>query len=123
MDDILIHAPSYALGLERLRAVLQRLREAQFYCKIEKCAFMRTELKFLGHVMSADGLKVDPDKVAVVQAWPVPTNVSGVRSYLGMGNFLRKFIQGWSALTAPLNAVLKKDAPFVWSRTCLPDRL
>ena len=99
-------------------AVLDRLRTHPFFCKLSKCAFLKPELKYLGHVLSRDGLKVDPDKVAVVQGWPVPDSVSTVRSFLGMCNYFRWFIQGYAKLCTPLSSLLKKDAPFAWSAAC-----
>ncbi len=118
MDDILIHSATAAEHAVHLRAVLERLRTRRFFCKLSKCTFMASRVKYLGHVLSADGLKVDPDKVAAVQDWALPASVSHVRSFLGMTNYFRRWLQGYAALCTPLNALLKKGVPFIWSSAC-----
>ena len=69
---------------------------------------------YLGHIISKDGVKVDPAKTKAVDQYPVPTDVGGLRSFLGMANFFRKFVQGYSQMCAPLTKLLRKDAPFIW---------
>lgn len=118
MDDILVYSCSIEVHADHLRAVLQKLREEKLYAKRSKCQFMQTELEFLGHVVSADGIKVSPKKTAAVQAWPVPKDVSQVRSFLGLGNYFRKFIQGYSNLVRPMIELTKKDAVFNWTAEC-----
>ena len=81
--------------------MLQLLRQHKFFAKLSKCEFCRSELAILGHIVSADGLKVDPKKVSVVQDWPTPVNVGQVRAFLGLGNYFRRFIQGYSNLVRP----------------------
>ena len=118
MDDILIFSKSAAEHAEHVRLVLQKLREHALYAKHSKCEFGKRDVAFLGHVVSADGLKVDPKKVAVVQDWPAPLNVGHVRSFLGLGNYFRRFIQGYSNLVRPMNDLLKKGADFRWDERC-----
>jgi hypothetical protein len=112
MDDILIFSKDPDMHAEHLRLVLDRLRASRFYCKLDKCSFMQPEVKFLGHILTADGIIVDPDKVSVVQSWPVPSTVSRVRSFLGLGNYFRRFILNYAKLVAPLNKLLRKDTNF-----------
>ena len=73
---------------------------------------------FLGHIVSADGIKPNPSKIAAVQEWPSPTNVKDLRSFLGLATFFRRFVQGFSALVAPLTGLLRKEHAFVWDPTC-----
>ena len=74
---------------------------------MSKCEFFKPELKFLGHLISANGMRPDPKKVAAVQEWPVPANVYEVRSFLGLSKYFRKYIKGYSAIAAPLSDMLK----------------
>ena len=75
-------------------------------------------LSFLGHIVSADGLEVDPAKVAAVQRWPQPSDIGQVRAFLGLGDYFRKFIQGYSNLVRPLNDLLHRDAKSAWDERC-----
>ena len=75
-----------------------------------KCDFNKPEVKFLGHVVGRDGIKVDPaKKIAVIQEWPVPTSTTELRQFLGLANYFRKFIQGYSSLVAPLTTLISND--------------
>ena len=92
--------------LHHLRLVFERLRLHKIYAKMSKCHFNRQEVKFLGHIVGQSGLRVDPAKNAVVKEWPVPTNITELRQFLGLANYFRKFIQGYSSLAAPLTSTL-----------------
>ncbi len=118
LDDILVYSRNEAEHLVHLEHVLQILRKEQYYAKMKKCEFLKAELPFLGHVVSAAGVCVDPQKVAVVRDWPVPTSVPEVRSFLGLANYFRKFMQGYAAISAPLSDLTKKHARFVWTEEC-----
>lgn len=83
----IIHSPDARRHLIHLRAVRDRLRKHQFYCKISKCSFATEEVKFLGHILSSRGLHDDPDKLAFVDNWPLLNTVSHVRSFLGLCNY------------------------------------
>jgi hypothetical protein len=76
--------------------------------KLRKCKFAQRELGFLGHVVYPDGLAVDTDIVAVVSAWPLPDSAVQLRKFLGLGNYFRKFVQGYSSLVRPLNAPVEE---------------
>ena len=118
MDDLLIYSKNEQEHLRDLRAVLQTLREEKLYLKKEKCHFLKEEVEFLGHIVSKDGIKVDPTKVAAVKDWPTPKDVSEVRSFLGLTNYFRKFIVGYASVVRPMTALLAKDAPYTWSPQC-----
>ena len=76
------------------------------------------KVAFLGHVSSAEGISVDPQKIEAIVNWKPPTNVSEVRSFLGLAGYYRKFVEGFSKIATPLTNILKKDQKFEWSDTC-----
>ena len=102
IDDILVFSKTHQEHLHHLRLVLQVLRDNDFKIKLSKCDFERPEVKFLGHIVGQHGVKVDTDKVAVVQNWPTPTNIRAVRSFLGLAQYFRRFIENFSKIAAPL---------------------
>ena len=85
---------------------------------MSKCAWGQTELPYLGHIVSKDGIKVDTKKIQAVADWPEPTSLNETQRFLGHTNFFRKYIQGYSNLTGPLTALLKKNTPFLFSPGC-----
>jgi hypothetical protein len=118
LDDILIFSKIAEEHLSHLRQVLQTLRESHFYANPKKCDFMKEEISFLGHRVSANGLKVDPEKVRAVADWKVPRDVHGVRSFLGLANYFRRFLQGYSKMVFPLTDLTKKYMRFIWTSEC-----
>ena len=118
LDDILVYSKTMEEHAEHLRQVLQILRDQDFYAKLSKCSFAQSELEFLGHILGKDGLRVDPRKTAAVESWPTPTDISQVRSFLGLANYFRKFIKDYSLMTLPLTHLLRKDVPWHWSDNC-----
>uniref|UniRef100_A0A3P9MIP6 Gypsy retrotransposon integrase-like protein 1 n=1 Tax=Oryzias latipes TaxID=8090 RepID=A0A3P9MIP6_ORYLA len=103
LDDILVYSPTFDGHLTRLQTVFQRLRETGLKVKVEKCNFLQSSVRFLGHQISADGIGTDPDKVAAVKQWPVPASVKELRSFLGFCSYYRRFLQGFSQLAGPLH--------------------
>ena len=93
IDDILIYSKSHKEHGEHLRIVLQTLRTHQLYAKLSKCEFWLNSVSFLGHVISKEGVQVDPKKVEAVSNWPRPTNVTEIRSFLGMAGYYRRFVK------------------------------
>jgi hypothetical protein len=118
IDDILIYSRSMEEHEEHLRIVLQRLREHQLYVKFSKCEFWIKEVPFLGHVVSPEGIVVDPGKVKEVWEWKPPTSVSKVRSFLGLGGYYRQFIPNFSKIAKPITELLKRGYKYVWSEAC-----
>ena len=118
LDDILVYSKTPEDHVKHLKIVLDKLRSHHLFGKLAKCTFAVSEVPFLGHVISADGLKVDPEKTKVVQTWPVPHSVADMRAFLGFANYFRSFIAGYASNAAPLNALLKKDVSWTWSPKC-----
>jgi hypothetical protein len=118
IDDILIYSRSKEEHEEHLRIVLQLLRDHQLYVKFSKCEFYIKEVPFLGHVVSPEGITVDPSKVKEVLEWKLPTMVSEVRSFLGLADYYRRFIPNFSKITKPITELLKKGNKYLWSEAC-----
>ena len=118
IDDILVFSKSHEEHLEHLRIVMQTLRDNDFKIKLSKCEFEKPEVKFLGHIVGANGVKVDTDKISVIQNWCQPTNLSALRSFLGLAQYFRKFIQDFSKIATPLTNLTKKETPFIWDEQC-----
>jgi hypothetical protein len=118
IDDILIYSKNEEEHARHLRIVLTRLREHQLYAKFSKCAFWLEEIQFLGHVLSAKGIAVDPSKVKDILEWKPPTTVHQVRSFLGLAGYYRRFIPDFFKLVKPITSLLKNDTKFNWSLIC-----
>jgi hypothetical protein len=118
IDDILVYSQNDKEHEEHLRKVLQRLRDWQLYAKLSKCEFWITEVLFLGHIINRDGLDVDPKKVASILDWKVPKDVRGIKSFIGMAGYYRRFIEGFSKIARPIIALLAKKVEFKWTPAC-----
>ena len=112
IDDILIYSKNEEEHGQNLRLVLQRLRDQRLYAKFSKCQFWLKEVEFLGHVLSGAGVAVNPSKIADVLEWKAPTNVSEIRSFLGLAGYYRRFIENFSKIAKPMTDLLKKNRKY-----------
>ena len=114
IDDIVIATETIEDHLERIKEVFECLREAGFKMRAEKCDFMRTETKYLGRVVSAEGIKPDPAAVSKIQEWMPPRNREELQSFLGFANYYRDFIPFHAAKVQPMQELLRKNQHFYW---------
>ncbi|XP_074326624.1 putative mitochondrial protein AtMg00860 [Apium graveolens] len=103
---------------EHLRVVLETLRNNKLYAKYKKCEFWLDQVAFLGHIVSADGIKVDPAKVEAITNWPRPSTTTEVRSFLGLAGYCRRFVEGFSTIAMSLTQLTRKSNKFIWTDEC-----
>ncbi|GBG80333.1 hypothetical protein CBR_g30701 [Chara braunii] len=118
MDDILVFSTSYEGHVQHIEWALHALKDAGFKVAVEKCQFFLTEISFLGHVVTSQGLQPDPQKLTAVKDAPVPTSITQVRAFLGLASYYRRFVKGFTAIAGPLTNLLKKDQPLMWTPQC-----
>jgi predicted aspartyl protease/transposase InsO family protein len=118
LDDIIVYSSTLEQHLERLRIVLDRVSRCGMKLKTSKCALMQKSVHFLGHVISGDGVATDPEKVRLVEQWPVPANLGELRSFLGLTGYYRRYVDGYSRIVSPLTELTQKGRQFIWSETC-----
>jgi hypothetical protein len=118
IDDILVFSKTEEEHEKHLRLVLEKLRSNKLYAKFSKCEFWLTKVAFLGHVISAGGVSVDPGKVKDVLNWMPLTTASEIRSFLGLAGYYRRFIKDFSKIAKPMMKLLEKNKTFEWIAKC-----
>jgi hypothetical protein len=118
IDDVIVPAKSVEESFRRLEHVFQRLATANLKLKPSKCTFFKKSIKFLGHVVSPEGVHTDPEKIAAVRDWPRPTKAKHLRSLLGLCSYYRRFVKGFGDIARPLHKLCEKGAIFQWSSDC-----
>ncbi|XP_066313550.1 uncharacterized mitochondrial protein AtMg00860-like [Miscanthus floridulus] len=113
-NDILIYNMSWSEHLQHMGLIFTALRAHGLYLRRSKCSFGSLSVAYLGHVISADGIAMDSDKVAAVASWPMPHSPRGVHGFLGLTGYYRKFIHDFGSIVVPLTCLLRKEA-FVWT--------
>lgn len=117
LDDVVVFSKTFDEHLQRLEVVLQCLQEADLILNPKKCLFGAKQIKILGHLVSGEGIRPDPDKVLAVSNFPVPKNIHDVRSFLGLCSYFRRFIENFCHRAQPLQELVKGDAKFKWTNT------
>ncbi|TYJ96331.1 pol protein [Cucumis melo var. makuwa] len=118
IDDILIYSKTEVEHEEHLYRVLEILRANKLYAKFSKCEFWLKTVTFLDHVVSSEGVSVDPVKIEAITSWPRPSTISEIRSFLGLAGYYRRFVEDFSRIASPWTQLTRKGTPFVWSPAC-----
>jgi hypothetical protein len=118
INDILIFSKMEEEHEKHLRMVLEKLRSNQLHAKFSKCEFWLTKVFFLGHVISAEGISVDPSKVNDVLNWMPPMNASEIWSFLRLAGYYRRFIKDLSKIAKPMTRLLETNKDFDWTEEC-----
>ena len=118
LDDILIYSENELEHELHVRKVLERLRNAGLQIDLKKCEFHVTRTKYLGFIISTNGIEVDPEKISVVKNWKSPTTVKGVQSFLGFCNFYRRFIRDYGIIAKSMSNLIKTGVRFIWTQSC-----
>jgi len=113
-DDILVYSKSRTDHVDHLKQLLCAFREAKLFANRNKCIFLQTQVLFLGFIVFAQGISVEPDKVRAVGEWPEPNTFTEARSFHGLVSFYRRFIKHFSSMMTPITSCLKKG-PFQWT--------
>ncbi|XP_052482975.1 uncharacterized mitochondrial protein AtMg00860-like [Gossypium raimondii] len=116
IDNILIYSKFEIEHDEHLRVVLRILHEKKLYAKLSKCEFWLYEVMFLGHVVSSEGIRVDPKKIEAILHWKQLKNVNLIRSFLGLAEYYKRFLEGLSFIVAPMTKLLRKSEHFKWTK-------
>ena len=118
IDDILIYSKTIEEHAEHLKITLEILRKEKLYAKFSKCEFWLREVQFLGHVVSSEGIKVDPTKIEVVLNWERPRTPTEVRSFMGLVGYYRRFVKDFAKIATPLTKLTRKNEKFTWNDKC-----
>ncbi|CAI7807806.1 unnamed protein product [Closterium sp. NIES-54] len=114
LDDILIYSRDMKQHIKHLRRVFEILRQEKFYVKLSKSEFALKKVQFLGHMVSAQGVHVDPKKIEAVRTWKTPENVKELQQFLGFANYYNQFVPQYAKIVTPLTNLLNKNTPFKW---------
>ena len=119
LDDIIVFGRNFDQALANLVQVFERLKQAGLRLKPSKCSLFQTSVKFLGHMVSKEGVACDPEKIDCVRDWKTPKCVTEVRSFVGFASYYRRFIPYFAFIAAPLVRLTEKNAKFCWDQSCV----
>jgi hypothetical protein len=109
IGDILIYSKNREEHEEHLKLVFQVLREHQLYAKLSRCEFFQKQVHYLGHVISEEGVAIDPDKIKSIMDWPALKDVSDIGSFMGLAGYYRRFITGFFEIGCPITSLKKRE--------------
>ena len=118
IDDVIVFGENFEQHIARVSQVLERIKEAGLKLKPEKCHMLQTEVVFLGHKVSQNGIKPDPTNIAKIVQWPTPKTAKQVKQFVATGSYYRRFVENYASLARPLINLTKKGAEFVWNEAC-----
>jgi hypothetical protein len=114
LDDTLIYSDNFEEHQQHVRLVLDAFAKAGLHLKPKKCEFHQPEVKYLGLIISTEGIKMDPEKLHAIQDWEPPSNLKDIHAFLGFANFYCRFIRNYSHIVQPLTFLTRKGVPFAW---------
>jgi hypothetical protein len=114
LDDIIIYSDTMENHIIHLETILELLHIAGLKIKLEKCEFVMTEIIYLGHIISSEGIRPNPKKIEAVSNYPAPVNVNQLRTFLGLANYYRRYIKDFAKITHPLTESTKKNKAWIW---------
>ena len=115
IDDIVVFADTLEEHGEKLNPIMEKLRESNLQLNCDKCEILKNKVCYLGHILSQDGVRLDPKKLEAVEKFPRPKNVKNIRQFLGLSGYYRGFIQNFSRISKPLCKLLQKEVDFIWT--------
>ncbi|GFT08815.1 retrovirus-related Pol polyprotein from transposon 17.6 [Nephila pilipes] len=115
LDDIIIVGRTFEDHFRNIRRVLEKLKIANLKLNPSKCNLFRREVDYLGHIISAEGVRTDPEKISAVKNWSRPEDVHQLRSFLGLCTYYRKFVKGFSSIARPLHKLTEVKQKFLWT--------
>lgn len=108
LDDLIVFSDSFEQHLERLELILERLRKCGLKLSGKKCSFLQRKVKYIGHIVSENGIETDPEKTEKIRNWPTPTNPEEIRQFLGFAGYYRRFCKNFSQIAKPLSSLMPK---------------
>jgi len=118
IDDILVYSCSEDEHFDYLWTVLQTLRDHKFFANFSKCEFWLRLVAFLSHIISFEGIRVNPQKTEAVRNWPRPISLTDIWSFLGLAGYYRHFVEGFSFIVSPMTQLTQKKVKFLWFKSC-----
>jgi len=118
LDDVIIFGKTFEEMIQNLKRVLSCFREVNLKVNPKKCILFSQKVKYLGHVISSQGIFTDNDKITAVNNWPIPQSKKHLRSFLGLCSYYRRFVKGFSILVKPLYSLTENQIKFVWNEQC-----
>jgi hypothetical protein len=115
LDDVIVIGLTFPEHLRNLKKVSERLREARLKLNPDKCHLLQKEVRYLGHILSPDGISTDPEKLKAMQEWATPKNKHEIRSFLGLCTYYRRFISGFTDIAKPLTKLMEEKQTSQWT--------
>eukprot|EP00253_Pinus_taeda_P018699 PITA_18699 len=118
LGSMLVYSRTMEEHQEHLRVILQTLREHKLYAKFSKCNFFKGQIQYLGHIITKEGIDVDPEKINTIMEWSVPKDVVEIQSFMGLAGYYRWFVEGFFRVAYPITSLQKKGRAFRWTPEC-----